>query len=62
VLVFSVDGRLVRGLYNGSVDPGLHILTWDGCDDRGRRVASGVYFVRVRTGEHVATRKMLLVR
>jgi len=41
---------------------GLHVLGWNGTDDRGRAVASGSYLLRVRAGSDLETRKLVLVR
>ena len=60
--VHGVDGRLVRRLLDGRVGAGLHDVTWDGRDDAGREVASGVYFHRLVAGGEVRTGKMILAR
>jgi hypothetical protein len=60
--VYSVSGAHVRTLAReGSFGPGTTELRWNGADDAGVSVASGVYFVRVRTafGEHVARAVLL---
>ncbi len=61
--IYSADGALVRTLADGAHRAGLiYRADWDGTDDRGRRVASGVYFYRLENaGEHT-TRKMLLLK
>lgn len=41
-------GRLVRRLYEGPLPEGVHALEWDGRDEEGRRVAAGVYHLRLR--------------
>ncbi|MCC6395923.1 MAG: right-handed parallel beta-helix repeat-containing protein [Bacteroidetes bacterium] len=45
--VFDYLGRNIRTLERGSYPPGVHTSAWDGRDDRGRPVSSGVYFVRL---------------
>ena len=45
--VYSIGGRLVRVLASGPATPGEHTAFWDGADQRGRRVSSGVYIYRV---------------
>ncbi len=62
--IFDVAGRLVRTLVDPgqTVAPGPHRAYWDGIDDRGARVASGVYFYRLKTGTYTKTRKMVLLR
>ncbi|MCB1183046.1 VCBS repeat-containing protein [bacterium] len=60
--VYDVAGRLVRTLHTGSIGAGWHTLVWDGRDDRGRGQASGVYFMRARSGDKSAIQKMTLVK
>jgi len=43
--VFDVRGARVRRLFAGEAPAGPSTLAWDGCDDRGRRAAAGLYFV-----------------
>src|SRR6185503_1836681 len=49
VHLFDVSGRLVRTLAQGRATAGERVLHWDGKDDRGQSVGSGVYFFRVAT-------------
>ena len=48
VRVYDARGSLVRGLAHGAREAGFHPITWNGMDDHGRTVASGVYYVRMR--------------
>jgi hypothetical protein len=61
LVVTDAAGRLVRTLVSGTLPKGHHVFTWDGRDDAGRRVASGVYFYRLETPEATASRKMILL-
>ncbi|MEZ5064246.1 MAG: FlgD immunoglobulin-like domain containing protein [bacterium] len=56
--VYDVSGRLVRTLVDGPLDAGRHAANWDGRDDSGRRVASGVFFVRMQAEGFGAVRKI----
>jgi M6 family metalloprotease-like protein len=60
--VYDLRGRRVRGLLDKFVMPGYYSVQWDGRDDSGRKMASGVYFYRLEAGEEVLTRRMLLVK
>jgi len=60
--VYNNLGMEIRTLINGSVEPGIHSLTWDGRNDYGEKMASGVYFLRLESGTFNQTRKMLLAR
>ncbi|MFH1688642.1 MAG: C25 family cysteine peptidase [Candidatus Eisenbacteria bacterium] len=62
IAVFDVAGRLVTTLYSGHHESGTHSVTWDGRDDRGRDVASGIYFVRLDAREFQASGKMILLK
>lgn len=59
--VFAVDGAKVRNLVRESLTEGSHEVRWDGRDDRGRRVASGVYIARVQAHGINRTLKMVLL-
>jgi len=60
--VFSMNGLLVRRLDNGMKDSGMHTAWWNGRDERGKQVASGVYLYRLKAGSYSKTNKMLLLR
>jgi len=60
--VYSVTGQKVRELISGVVPAGSHSVVWDGRDDRGRTVSSGVYISRLTVGGASSARRMLLVR
>lgn len=60
--VYDVQGRLVRSLGESELPGGAHTLTWDGKDDAGASLASGVYFLRLRGLSGVATQRVVLLR
>jgi hypothetical protein len=60
--LYDVTGRLIRTLANDYHTPGEGIVTWDGKDEGGNPVASGVYFYRLQAPGFASNRKMLLVR
>jgi hypothetical protein len=61
--IYDVAGRLVKVLESGRrVAPGLHQVSWNGTDDGGRSVASGVYLARVEDGSSVLTKSMMLLK
>lgn len=62
IAIYDVAGHRVRTLVSGFVPGGEHETTWDGRDDRGTRVASGVYLYRLRAGDVLETRRMVLVK
>jgi len=58
----DVSGRCIRVLHDGHLPAGPHRCTWDGRDDQGRPVASGVYVVRLLADDRIDGRKLLLAR
>lgn len=59
--VYDVRGRLVVTLLDDRVAPGFHRREWNGLGRDGRRLSSGVYFVRLETESFAATRKVVLL-
>ena len=62
VQIFNVQGRLVSTLVEGRVAAGNRRLTWDGRDRTGRRVPSGVYFVKARAESFSASQKVVVLQ
>ncbi len=60
--IYNLLGQRVATLVKGPQEAGPHALQWDGRDDAGRELASGVYFYRLQAGTQVETRKLLLLR
>jgi hypothetical protein len=62
VRVYDTAGRAVRTLSEGALPAGAQSLTWDGRDDGGRPVSSGVYWYKVSTADHSARGKVVVIR
>jgi len=62
LLIFDISGRRVNKLIDRMHSPGQYKVTWGANDDRGRRVAPGVYFARLEAGEFVATQRLVVVK
>ncbi len=60
--VYNVAGQLVRTLVNGVKDANTYTVTWDGKNDRGGAVASGIYFYKMDTKDFSQTKKMVMLR
>ena len=60
--VYDVSGRAVRTLVRGVEAAGTHRVAWDGRDDRGRVVGSGMYFVRLEFNGLTETRKVAFLK
>jgi putative hemolysin len=63
ITIHDAAGRAVRTLLADEVRAGgEHSVLWDGCDDSGRRVASGAYFYRLESGGRAMVRRMVFVK
>lgn len=62
VAIYDVAGRKITELVNNYQTAGSYEVTWNGKDDAGNSVASGVYFSTLKAGSVVQTRKMMLMR
>ena len=61
--IYDLSGALVRTLWDDHAEAGGYEVPWLGKDDRGRRLASGVYFYRLETGDgYQETRKLVMVQ
>ncbi len=67
IRIYDVSGRLVRALELGWVAPGYYsqkdrAAYWDGHNEAGEHVSSGVYFYNIISGNFTSTRKMVIIR
>lgn len=62
LVVYDVTGARVRTIVDRNLTPGRYTMDWDGTNDRGQHVGSGVYFYRLEQGRFNATRKMVLLK
>lgn len=62
ITVFDVSGRMVKIIYSGKLAQGRHAFTWNGKNNRGKPVASSIYFIRIEIENTRITRKVVLVR
>jgi len=60
--VFDASGRRVRTLFQGSVVAGRHDVDWDGRDETGAAVPSGIYWARVGGGSDAMAQRLIVVR
>lgn len=60
--VYNILGQLVRTLVDEEKMPGKYKINWDGKDDSGKEVGSGIYFYQLRTRDYTDTKKMVLLR
>jgi len=60
--IYNILGSKVKTLVNDKLSVGHKSITWDGKDDQGKKVASGIYFYRLKTEEFSLTKRMLLLK
>jgi hypothetical protein len=60
--IYNLKGQLVKMLINQKLSPGYHTFTWDGKDESGKDVSSGIYFNRLSAGDYSETKKMIKVK
>ena len=67
ISIYNIKGHLVRNLFLGNQNAGVYVMRdkaayWDGRDDSGEKVSSGVCFVTLRAGDFISTRKMAILK
>ena len=61
LVIYNMLGQSIRTLVNGPMTPGVHTAQWDGCNEHGQHVSSGLYFYKLTAGSHVDTKRMMLI-
>ena len=62
LVVYNVLGQRIKTLVNEIRTAGLHVVQWDGSNNNGQHVASGIYFYTLKAGDFMKTNKMVLLR
>lgn len=62
LLIYDALGRVVKSLIDKEMPAGSHLTIWDGRDDFGRQVSSGVYFYELRAEEKAIKRRLLFIK
>jgi flagellar hook assembly protein FlgD len=62
VSVFNLMGQKVKTLVNDNITPGYHTIMWDGTNDKGLQVSTGMYFYTLQSSEKRVMRKMLFLK
>ena len=60
--IYNQQGELIRSLVNNRQPSGEHIVNWDGRNNSGTRVASGIYYYSLRSKNSILTRPMILLK
>jgi len=59
---YDVSGREVKTIDKGIMPPGRYEIIWDGTNNNGRLLTSGIYFARIRAGKEFAVRRVIIIR
>ncbi len=62
VTIYDVQGRLVKQLLDAPLAAGRHVVEWNATATGDRPVASGVYFMRIQTGNHTRNLKLTVLK
>ena len=62
VSIFNVTGRLVNILLNKNVEAGSYTVSWNGKDQLGQTVPTGIYFMKVVSGDQIVTKKLAYLK
>jgi len=62
IIIYNLLGERIRVLFDGYKVPGCYTICWDGKDDYGKSVCSGIYFCRLNAGTYSSTGKLILIK
>jgi hypothetical protein len=62
IVIYDITGKEVKTLVDEVVKPGAYRILWDGTDNSGNKVTSGIYFYRMIAGSYVSVKKMVLIK
>jgi hypothetical protein len=62
IVIYNMLGQKVRTLVDDNYKAGQHIVNWNGTNDQGIRLSTGVYFYRIKAGDFIASKKMLMLK
>jgi flagellar hook assembly protein FlgD len=62
LVIYNLKGQKVKQLIKDQLSAGQHTAVWNGLDDEGKSVTSGVYFYKLKAGNFEQTKKMILMK
>ncbi|MAX31215.1 MAG: hypothetical protein CMG12_02620, partial [Candidatus Marinimicrobia bacterium] len=62
ISVYDMLGRLVKALVNSMQEPGVRTIQWDATNEEGNRVSAGVYIYKLKAGDLMETKEMILLK
>ena len=60
--IYNIKGQKIKSLLSDQISAGEHSIVWDGRDDSGKSVSSGIYFYKMKTGNYEKTKRMVLLK
>jgi hypothetical protein len=60
--IYNIMGQLVKNLVDQNMQAGFHTVTWDGTNNSGSQVSTGVYFYSIKAGDYSVTKKMTMLK
>ena len=62
ITIYNITGQVVKTLVNGKLKPGYHEIVWDGLNDQGLKISSGIYYYQIKAGSFKQVKKMALIK
>ena len=62
IVIYNLKGQKVKTLLSDNLLAGNHSIVWDGTDDKGKTLSSGIYLVKMKTGKTIDTRKITMLK
>jgi len=62
LLIYNINGKLVRTLLDKIENNGTNQVVWDGLDDNGKQIGSGIYLLQMKAGGYSSFRKLTIIK
>lgn len=62
LVIYNISGQKIRELLSADMTPGVHSVVWDGRDENGTPVSSGIFISRLKNRDNVFSNRMMLVK
>jgi len=62
IKIYNINGQLINTLFSGKLTEGKHSILWNGYDQSGKPVSSGLYMYKIQSGKHSGIKKMTLLK
>jgi hypothetical protein len=62
LLIYNIQGKIVKHLVSGNYPAGIYNVEWDGRNENGTKISSGIYFYRLQAGSYIKMKKMIFAK